>query len=299
VLSSGGFAISEHLDELRARLKVVFLSLLVILVLIIFLPANPSYSIQHLDQYLTLQFLAHTVTAAFLQGVVSYILPTGWNLIAASGIGEGMEIYFAGALLLTLALGMPVVAYETYKFIDPALKESERKLVYPFAVSTSVLFVAGCIFGFFVLSKFLVLALAPFLVATSITFQIDAAAFYYVIFLIVGATGVSFTSPVFVYSLIRLRVIEADFFSRNRVIIWFLIWIVTGLFLTPDGGPLLDLVIFIPIVTMVEIAVALGRHSVKNQPPRTTGKRELKCPSCGALQSSPVLFCRSCGKSIA
>jgi sec-independent protein translocase protein TatC len=298
-LIPGGFAVSEHIDELRARLKVVFLSLLVIIILVIFLPSDPRYSFQHPEQYLNLQFLAHTVTAAFLQGVVSYILPSGWNLIAANGIGEGMEIYFAGALLLSLALGMPIIAYETYRFINPALKENERKLVYPFAVSTSVLFVAGCVFGFFALSKFLVLALAPFLVATSISFQIDAAAFYYVIFLIVGATGVSFTSPVFVYSLIRLRVIEADFFSRNRVIIWFLIWVVTGLFLTPDGGPLLDLVIFIPIVVMVEIAVALGRRSVRNEPRRTGGKRELRCPSCGALQRSPVLFCSSCGKSIA
>ncbi len=297
-MNLGGFAISEHLNELRARLKVVFVSLLVIFILVVFLPSNPGYSIQHPEQYINLQFLAHTVTAAFLQGVISYILPGGWTLIAATGIGEGMEIYFVAALLLSLVLGMPVIAYETYKFIDPALKENERKLVYPFVLATSILFAVGALFGFFVLCKFLVLALAPFLVASSISFQIDAAAFYYVVFLIVGATGVSFTSPVFVYSLIRLRVLEADFFSRNRVIIWFLIWVVTGLFLTPDGGPLLDLVIFIPIVAMVEIAVALGRRTVKDDPARKT-RRELRCPSCGVALSHPVLFCPSCGKSVA
>lgn len=258
------------------------------------------------------------MNADFLHRVVLDILPTPcpvglppipgcWQLIAANGIGEGMEIYFVAALILTLALNMPVFAYETYRFIDPALKEKERSMVYPFVLSTSLLFVVGLLFGYFVLAKFLIIALSPFFVATQITYQIDAGAFYYVIFLIIGATGVSFTSPVFVYALIRLRVLSADFFSKNRLVIWFVIWAVTGLFLTPDGGPLLDLVIFIPIVAMVEIAVALGRRSVRGQPtlPKQEAssppkdERKIRCPSCGRVLDRPMLFCNYCEKSIA
>ena len=195
---------------------------------------------------------------------------------------------------------MPIIAYETYKFIDPALKEKERKLIYPFVTSTSILFIVGLLFGYFVLAKFLIIALSPFFVATQITFQVDAAAFYYVIFLIIGATGVSFTSPVFVYTLIRLRVVPASFFSQNRWIIWFIIWVVTGLFLTPDGGPLLDIVIFIPIVVMVELAVVLGRRSVGgDEPEEKDARKELKCPHCGKALSQPMLFCEHCGRSIA
>jgi sec-independent protein translocase protein TatC len=233
--------------------------------------------------------------------VLGVSTPGCWRLIAASGIGEGMEIYFVAALILALALDMPVIAYETYKFIDPALKEKERAMIYPFVTSTSALFVVGLLFGYFILAKFLIIALSPFFVATQITFQVDAGAFYYVVFLIIGATGVSFTSPVFVYTTIRLRVVEADFFSRNRWIIWFLIWVVTGLFLTPDGGPLLDVVIFIPIVTLVEIAVVLGRRSTKGGEPNRNAEKEkeLKCPHCGKVLSQPMLFCEHCGRSIA
>lgn len=298
-MSSGLAPLSEHLSELRARLKVVVIVLLVVLIVFVVFPANPAYSAHHLGEYVNLQFLSHTVNAAFLQKVVSYILPSGWNLIAATGIGEGMEIYFVAALLISFVITMPVMAYETYKFIDPALEENEKKLIYPFVISTTLLFAVGVMFGFYVIAKFLIIALAPFLVATSTSFNIDAASFYYVVFLIVGATGVSFTSPVFVYALIRLRVIPADFIPRNRVIIWFVIWVITGLFLTPDGGPLLDLVIFIPIAAMVEIAAYLGRRSVGQGEPPTSPKFEVRCPSCGAIQEHPTLFCESCGKSIA
>jgi len=311
-LFSGRFPLFEHFDELRRRLKIVAISFLVIFLVLIFFPANPMQAVQNPGQYLGLGFIQNTVIASFLGRVVTDILPNPcpvvgvappgcWRLIAANGIGEGMEIYFVAALILALALDMPVIAYETYKFIDPALKEKERALIYPFVLSTSLLFVVGLLFGYYVLARFLIIALAPFFVATQITFQVDAGAFYYVVFLIIGATGVSFTSPVFVYTTIRLRVVEADFFSHNRWIIWFLIWVVTGLFLTPDGGPLLDIVIFIPIVTMVEIAVWLGRRSTRGvKPDEEPRKRnELSCPHCGKVLSQPMLFCEHCGKSIA
>ena len=289
---------SEHIEELRRRLKVVAISFVVILVVLILFPANPLQAVRDPGQYASLAFVQNTVIAAFLGRVVQDLLPAGWTLLAATGVGEGMEVYFVAAVVLTVALDMPVIAYETFKFIDPALSEGEKALVYPFVASTSALFVSGLVFGYLVLAKFLIVALAPFFVASRVAYLVDASAFYYVIFLIIGATGVSFTSPVFVYTLIRLRVVEAEFFSRNRVIIWFVIWVLTGLFLTPDGGPLLDLVIFFPIVAMVEVAVALGRRSVRGLPPRA-GKDAVVCPSCRRALSKPMLFCEHCGKSVA
>jgi Tat protein translocase TatC len=298
-LSSEGFQFSEHISELRRRLKVVFLSFIVVLILIVFFPANPVQQAQNLGQYLNLQFLDHTLIAVFLHRVVGYVLPSGWQLIAASGLGGPMEVYFVASILLTVVVCMPVIAYETYKFIDPALEDEERKLVYPFVIATSVLFAVGIVFGYFVIAKYLVMFLAPFFQATNTSYMVDATAFYYVIFLIVGATGVSFTAPVYIYTLIRLRVLDPEFFSKNRVIIWFMIWVVTGLFLTPDGGPLLDLAIFVPIVALVEGAVLLARHNLGERSPRRLASTESPCKHCGARLAEKSPFCPSCGRAAA
>jgi sec-independent protein translocase protein TatC len=300
-LFSGRFSLGEHLEELRRRLRVVAISFLAIFLVVVLFPANPSQAAADPGQYLSLAFISNTVVASFLAQIHSYIVPPTWTLIAASGVGEPMEVYFVAALLLSVALDMPVIAYETYKFIDPALREKERKMIYPFVGSTSLLFVVGLLFGYFVLAKFLVIALQPFFAATGTAPDVDLGAFYYVVFLIIGASGVSFTSPVFVYTLIRFRVLSAEFFAKNRVIIWFVIWVATGLFLTPDGGPLLDLVIFIPIVAMVEAAVMLAKRGGKEEgaTPPSEKKWALKCPSCGLELKTPMLFCPKCGKSVA
>lgn len=291
----------EHINELRARLKVVAIAVVVALVVVLFFPVNPVYQFQHLSQYTNLQFLEHTVVAWFIQQVQAEILPKGWILIAAGGIGEPMEIYFIAGILLALAICLPVIAYELYKFIDPALKENERKLIYPFVGATSVLFLVGILFGYFVLAHFLVIFLAPFFRASGVSLNVDAASFYYVIFLIIAATGVSFTSPVFIYALISLRVVDADLFSRNRVIIWFVIWVIAGLFLTPDGGPLLDMVLFIPLVALVELAVFLGRRRVRG----STGgalfgskpEPENHCQFCSEGMEKGQVFCPRCGRA--
>ena len=295
---SGRVPFLEHIEELRERLKVVAYSFLLVFVAVLLFPVNPLSSIQNPGQYLNLSFLDGTVIAAFLHQVVLDLLPPGWRIISGTGIGEPMEIYIIAALLLSVALEMPVIAYETYRFVGPALNEGEKKLIYPFVSSATALFIVGIAFGYFVIAKYLLVFLGPFYLATGTTPFVDAASFYYIIFLIIGATGVSFTSPVFVYTVVRLGIVDADFFSKNRVIIWFVIWVVTGLFLTPDGGPLLDLVIFIPMVTMVEIAVALGRRSAKGRPPRAK-KGGIICPSCGSSLPRPMLFCDRCGRSIA
>lgn len=292
--------LGEHINELRSRLRVVAIVVLVVLIGVIFFPANPVYQFYHLDQYFNLQFLDHTIVAWFLRHVTADILPPNWSLIAAGGLGEGMEIYFITGVLLAFALCMPVIAYEVYKFVGPALKENERKLIYPFVAATSALFLIGILFGYFVLAHFLVIFLAPFFQAARISFVVDAAQFYYVMFLIIGVTGVSFTSPVFVYSLISLRIIDADFFSRNRVIIWFVIWIIAGLFLTPDGGPLLDMVLFVPLVALIETAVFFGRRQARGKGGALFGSSQKKpeklCPSCSANLVEGQPFCPKCGR---
>ncbi len=298
VLKSSESSFSEHTEELRRRLKVVFATLVAVLFVVAVFPGDTTL-LSDPSSLFNGSFISHTILSKVLARITSDILPPGWKLIAAGGLGEALEIYFVAALAVAFALDIPIIAYETYRFIDPALKEKERNLLYPFITASSFLFVVGLLFGYFILARFLIFALSPFFSATQISFQVDAMSFYLVILLLILAGGISFTTPVFVFAAIRLGFVDAAFFSRNRVVIWVATLVITALFLTPDGGPLLDLVLFVPIIALLELAVFFGGRGSK---PAKTGDAggsagTRRCPYCSAPLEVGVVFCTRCARS--
>ncbi len=292
---SSGFRFGEHLSELRHRLKVIFISLIVVIIVVFLLPLKPSELLSLNAVYYT------TPVSVFLNYVVNYTLPSGWVLIPLN-VAAPLEILLIAAAVIGVAIDMPIITYEVYRFVDPALKPEERKMIYPVITSVTVLFLVGLAFGYFILAKFVFIALAPFYTAIGITppYYIQAMDFYTIIFLSVFFSGVAFTSPVFVYLLIRFGVLPPDLFSKNRVWIWIITYVVTAI-ITPDGGPLLDVILFVPVVLLLEIGVFLGSRSVKRsgRGASTEAKGGVVCPSCGEALDRPMLFCDKCGKSIA
>ena len=292
---SDGFKIGDHLADLRRRLKVIFISLVVIIIIVFLLPLNPS-------QLLSLNAVYYTTpVSVFLQYVVGYTLPAGWELIPLT-VSAPLEILLIAAAVLGLAVDMPVITYEVYKFVDPALKPEERRMAYPVIASTTALFIVGLAFGYFLLAKFVFIAMAPFYSAVGISppYLIQATDFYTIVFLSVVFSGLAFTTPVFVYLLIRFGILPPDLFTKNRVWIWVITYIVTAV-ITPDGGPVLDVILFVPVIFLLEVGVFLGRRSLRgtDRAASSETKGGIVCPFCGATLDRPALFCPKCGKSIA
>ena len=290
---SEGFKFGEHIDELRRRLKVVAIAFVITMAVVFLLPLDPSQLLNLSAVYYT------TPVSVFLQNVVSNTLPSGWELIPFH-IAAPLEILLIAAFVISMPIDMPLITYETYRFIDPALKHEERKMVYPVITATTTLFLVGLAFGYFLLAKFVFIAMAPFYSAIGISppYLIEAFDFYTIIFLTVLFSGVAFTTPVFVYLLIRFGVVQARTFSKYRIWIWLATYVVTAL-VTPDGGPVLDVILFVPVVVLLEVGVFLGRRAAGDKVEASRPSRGLTCQFCGHHMDVPRLFCEKCGKSIA
>ena len=280
--------ISEHIDELRHRLKVIFISLVVCIIGVLLIPLNPSEILN-----LNIIYWTSPVTV-FLRAVTSYTLPPGWQLIPLT-VGAPLEVLLLASLILGLAVDMPVIGYEVYKFVDPALREKERSMVYPVVTSATALFAVGILFGYFVLAKFIFIAMVPFYAAVGLSppYLIAVTDFYTIVFLCVLFSGAAFVSPVFVYLLIRSGLVTPSFFSKNRALIWAATYVVTAI-ITPDGGPLLDVMLFVPVITLLEISVLFGRR----YSPKDKQRQEKKCPYCGQGYAVLRPFCENCGRSL-
>jgi len=284
-MTSDSLNIREHLTELKHRMKVAFLSFAGLLAIFLLAPAEPSKAITFTGTY-------EPFVGFFLERVRIDLLPSGWSLIPG-GLTSPLEVYLVASAILAAVFNAPIFAYEVMKFVSPALTQKEKGLLYPFVVSSSSLFIVGVLFGYFFLAKFLFIAIAPFFQTAQVNLPLlPVSDFYSIVFLTIGMSGFAFTTPVYVFMLIRLRVLGADTFRHNRVIIWLVVWIATAL-VTPDGGPILDAILFIPIITMIELAVWLAARSIKNlEPPPDPDK----CKYCGAKLGGAT-FCPSCGRA--
>src|SRR5918995_3185162 len=66
------------------------------------------------------------------------------------GVAEPFTTTVSVSAYAALVIALPVILYQAYAFVLPALTERERRVVVPFLVMVPVLFVAGVVFGYFV-----------------------------------------------------------------------------------------------------------------------------------------------------
>ena len=118
----------EHLVELRSRLLKACFSVLA--VLIVLLPFSRKLY-------------------ALLATPLTSVLPEGSSMIAID-VASPFLTPFKLSLLLALLLSMPVVLYQMWAFVAPALYLKEKRLARPLLYSAVVLFYTGCAFAYFV-----------------------------------------------------------------------------------------------------------------------------------------------------
>lgn len=237
------------------------------------------------------------VIALVLRQVVKDALPSGIQLIAGE-LTAPLEIYLIGSVVLGVAVSSPVIAYEIYRYVDPALYPEERRAAYPFIVSFSILFVVGAAFGYKIIAPFTMWAMIPFFNIAGATPFVYVMDFYNLVFVTALATGFSFTMPVFFVLLVRFGIVKTSYVTSRRRYIYAAMYVLTAI-VTPDGGPLADLALFAPMVLLLEVAVLFGRRYEKKGAVtrRPIGPVGVKCRFCGELLANRAGFCARCGRA--
>jgi len=282
----------EHIGELAARVKIIFYSLIATTIFFMVFPANRSFLQNPLAFY-------DPLIALVLQQVLKDVLPTGVQLIAGEFTAP-LEIYLIGSLLLGVATSAPVIAYEVYKYVNPALYPEERQAVYPFVLSFTILFLIGAAFGYKVLAPFMIWAMIPFFTLAGAVPIIYVMDFYNLVFITTLTTGFAFTLPVFFVLLVRFGILKTSYVTTRRRYIYAALYIITAV-VTPDGGPIADIALFVPMAVLLELAVMFGKRYEKRGQISSRHEPEkrsfAKCRYCGALMESSLGFCASCGKA--
>jgi sec-independent protein translocase protein TatC len=219
----------EHLGELRSRLIVSLISL----------------------------GLAFAVIFPFHEHLVKWLkepLPDDKKLVTL-GVTEPFTTSIKLSFYAAIAVALPILLYQLWSFLAPAVDESTQRVVSVFVALSTVLFAGGLAFGYLVVLPRALTFLTEY---DDELYDVQIRASYYYGFVSLALLGMAlvFELPIFILALVRLRVLTSDRLRQNRRIGIFLVVLIAALLPTVD--PVSLAFEAIPMVILFELSIWLA-----------------------------------------
>ncbi|MEO5733486.1 MAG: twin-arginine translocase subunit TatC [Rubrivivax sp.] len=199
-------------------------------------------------------------------------LPQGAKLIATNVISP-ILVPLKITLMAAFMVALPVVLYQLWAFVAPGLYSHEKKLVLPLVISSTVLFVAGVAFCYFIvipgMSKF-IQAFAP----SSITAAPDIEQYFGFVLTLFLVFGIAFEVPIAVIVLVRVGVVSIEQLKQWRGYFIVGAFVVSAVVTPPDV--ISQLALAIPMIVLYEIGLIAARGFNKQTTPQQEASESAK-----------------------
>ena len=224
----------DHLEELRGRIMWALGALLVGMVI--------AFAV--VVKYDVLTLLQRPI-APYIDGP-----------LIVTGPADSFKITMLVAFMLGLVIALPVVLYQLWGFLSPALYTHEKKVVLPLLFGASALFFGGLCLAWFII--------LPYTLGFLLTFQpgafeetIRASEYFSFATTMSLALGALFELPIAILLLTMLGVVTPAFLHKSRRHAAVLC-VVVAAFITPGGDPLSLAAFSVPLYLLFEFSVLLS-----------------------------------------
>lgn len=226
----------SHLVELRDRLlrTVIVLALVFI---VMFLYPGPS---------VIYDFLAQPMLAS---------LPEGTRMIA-TGVITPFMVPVKVTMLASFMVALPFVLYQAWAFVAPGLYRHEQRLALPLIVSSSLLFLAGMAFCYFVVFQTVFAFIASF-APQSITPAPDIEAYLNFVMSMFIAFGITFEVPIAVILLVRFGIVTVEKLKEIRGYVVVAAFVIAAVITPPDVVS--QFMLAVPLWVLYEVGILFAR----------------------------------------
>lgn len=207
---------------------------------------------------ISLAAIVVTTCIAFwkIKQIVAYLIRPVGHVVFLSPT-EAFMSYFKVAFFVGIVLASPVILYQIWRFVSPALKDKEKRealLLLPFSIA---LFLGGAAFAFFLVIPWALNFLINF--AGPEVFPVLSISKYlsFVVMLTI-VFGVVFELPVAVLFLAKIGLITPSFLRKNRKFAILIIFIAAAV-LTPTPDAFTQLLMAVPLMVLFEISIWIAK----------------------------------------
>jgi sec-independent protein translocase protein TatC len=254
----------DHLEELRWLLVRSTIAIIVMAVVVYFISDYIFESIifgpTKVD-FVTYKFFCD---ASHALGFADSICITELPFIIQNTSMEGqINIFVWTCITAGFILAFPFILWELWKFISPALYDSEKKHAKLFIFIASVLFFLGVLFGYFVIVPMSVNFLATFSVSKMVLNQFDVGSYIGMVKTSVIASGLYFELPIIIYFLTRLGLVTPIFLRTYRKYAIVIVLIVAAIVTPPDVVS--QITVAVPMLIIYELSIFLSAFVAKKK----------------------------------
>lgn len=198
--------------------------------------------------------------------LAQHFLGESWQQrLQTVGTAELFVSYMSLALVIGVAVAMPVLVYQIVAFFAPGLYANEKRVVFTVLPFVFELFVAGLVFGWFFTVPSAINFLANFgSNSKAVQIQPTVSDFLDIISRLLLWNGVIFELPAIIYLLARIGVVNAQMLSRTRRYAIVVIVIIAAV-ITPTGDPFNLMLLAVPMYALYEMGIFLARLVPKKQ----------------------------------
>jgi sec-independent protein translocase protein TatC len=198
-------------------------------------------------------------------------LPEDNSWMIFTGVTEAFFTYLKVSFLAGIFLSLPVLFYQLWAFISPGLYSKEKRFVVPFVLFSTLFFITGASFGYFVVFPFGFQFLLSFATDTIRPFPSLREYLSFATKLLV-AFGLVFEMPLVTYFLARIGIITHRTLAKNRRYFIVMAFLASAALTPPDV--VTQMLMAGPILILFEISVFVAR--IFGQKPLTDSSGELR-----------------------
>ena len=193
------------------------------------------------SQYDLLDFIARPVQPYLGQGKLLIIKPTEGFMIA-------LKISFAFGVLVA----SPVIIYQVWAFVTPALLKKERKVIFPLLFASIFMFILGAVMAYYITLPLGMHFFSKFQFEST-EFMITASSYLSIATQMILFTGAVFELPIAIMMLARLGIITPNFLRSKRRHAIMAIFLICMAVTPPDPGSMI--LVAMPMIVLYELSV--------------------------------------------
>jgi sec-independent protein translocase protein TatC len=258
----------DHLGELRWHLvrssiaivvfsTIAFLSKSIVFDVLIFGPKQTGFP----------TYVFFCELSSYIGGDVFCFTEMPFELLNMRMSGQ-FQMHLWVSIVAGMIVAFPYVFWEIWRFILPGLHPNERKNSKGVILFTTILFMLGVLFGYYIIVPLSVQFLGTYAVSAEVVNRIDLTSYISMVSSVTLASGILFQLPIAVYFLSKIGVVTPELLKtyRRHAIIGILL--LSAIITPPDIAS--QVLVTLPVLFLYQISITVSRRIVKRKKAATS-----------------------------